>query len=239
LLHGARKLFKHRLENCRLPSVEAGVLGFERLDDLPGALLPERYFQYVRSRDARFIHKAFAHNAHDIVSLAAILAAMIEFLHNPLAPGCYPAEDVYGVARLRDSAGDTEGAAVAYKEALTRGLNADLYPVALHHLSLAYKKRLQWSEACEIWKTMIHTTHRSGIFPYIEMAKYCEHQKKDYGEAKNWVLAAQQITATNHLFYRHAQEELRYRLNRIETKALKQSGEENPPSADIDEEKPI
>jgi uncharacterized protein len=236
LLHGARKLFKHRLENCRLPSVEAGVLGFERLDDLPGALLPERYFQYVRSRDARFIHKAFAHNAHDIVSLAAILAAMIEFLHNPLAPGCYPAEDVFSVARLRDCMGDLNGAADAYKEALTRGLNTELYPVALHHLSLAYKKRLQWSDACDIWKTMIHTAPRSGVFPYIELAKYCEHQIKNYDEAKNWVLAAQQFTETNRLFYRQAQEELRYRLNRIEAKARRQSGSEDLTTVGQDDE---
>ena len=217
LLHVARRLFKHRLESCKLISVEAGVLGFQRVDDLPGALLPERYFRYVRSRDARFVHQAFAHNAHDIVSMAALLASVITFMQNPLAPGCFPAEDIYAFARIQDDVGDYISAAEAYHEALKQVLSPALYPLALMHLSLAYKRLEQWDKACEIWRTMTQTTRQTGVFPYVELAKYYEHQEKNYPEAEKWVVAAFE-NVPRLRFDREIHAELTHRLNRIKTK---------------------
>lgn len=217
LLHVTRRLFKHRLDNCRLTSVETGVLGFYRVDDIPGALLPERYFRYVRSRDARFIHQAFAHNAHDIISMAALLAGIITFLKDPLAPGCFPAEDIYSIARVREINGDFTGACEAYHEALKRGLSPNLYSSALLHLSLMYKKCGQWDKACEIWRTMTHTARETGIFPYVELAKYHEHQEKNYTEAKKWVEAAfEKLPRMTGSYTAHS--ELMHRLHRIKTK---------------------
>ncbi|MGB3975593.1 MAG: ribonuclease H-like domain-containing protein [bacterium] len=217
LLHVARRLYKHRLDSCKLTSVEAGVLGFLRIDDIPGALLPERYFRYVRSRDARFVHQAFAHNAHDIVSMAALLAGVITFMQDPLAPGCFPAEDIYAFARIQGDGGDYIGAAKSYHEALKRGLNPALYAQALMHLSLAYKRLEQWDKACEIWRTMTQTTRKTNEFPYVELAKYHEHQEKNYSEAEKWVLAAFE-NVPRLRFDRETHSELMHRLNRIRAK---------------------
>ena len=40
LLHGARSLWKLRLESCRLMKLEHEILGLEREGDLPGELIP-------------------------------------------------------------------------------------------------------------------------------------------------------------------------------------------------------
>ena len=50
LLPVARQLWKHRLGNARLATVEDAVCAVVRDGDLPGALIPERYFSYLRSR---------------------------------------------------------------------------------------------------------------------------------------------------------------------------------------------
>lgn len=218
LLHGTRRLFRYRLENCKLPSIEQGVLGFYRVDDLPGALLPERYFRYVRSRDARFIHQAFAHNAHDIVSMAAVLAAIIQLLDNPLAAKDLHAEDLYAVARLAEASGDDGSAVSFYTEALQRGLSAGVYADALQQLSLVHKRLGDWESACRIWRNMIQTAPGSGTFALIELAKYYEHHARDFDTAMQWAEAALRFLETGFRVDRTEIEGLRHRCRRIETK---------------------
>ena len=48
LLTLVRALYRHRLENCTLRYVEQRVLGYERDDPLPSALVPDAYFGYLR-----------------------------------------------------------------------------------------------------------------------------------------------------------------------------------------------
>lgn len=218
LLHAARRLYRHRLENCRLPSVEAGVLNFHRVDDMPGALLPERYFRYVRSRDARFIHKAFAHNAHDIVSMAAVLSAMIEFMDDPMGSTGHRAEDIYALGRLRELNRDEVGAIAAYTEALNRRLQPNLYSDALQRLSLVLKRCEEWDRACEIWQHMIQTAGLGSIFPHVELAKYHEHRRKDFKEARRWVMAALEHLPHCLPVPPGIRNDLEYRLRRIETR---------------------
>jgi uncharacterized protein YprB with RNaseH-like and TPR domain len=57
LLHPARRLWKMRLECCRLQSLEAALLGVRRQGDIPGDEIPRLYFEYLRSRDARRLRR--------------------------------------------------------------------------------------------------------------------------------------------------------------------------------------
>ena len=50
LLFGARRLWKLRLESCRLVDLENRILGVERQGDLPGEMIPYCYFEYLRTR---------------------------------------------------------------------------------------------------------------------------------------------------------------------------------------------
>ena len=74
LLYGARRLWKLRLESCRLMQLERQILGVEREGDLPGDLIPYVYFEYLRSREARRLVPIFHHNAIDILTLACLTA---------------------------------------------------------------------------------------------------------------------------------------------------------------------
>ena len=62
LLFGARRLWKLRLENCRLVQLEQQILGMFREGDLAGELIPYVYFEYLRSQDATRLVPIFHHN---------------------------------------------------------------------------------------------------------------------------------------------------------------------------------
>src|SRR5256712_4201537 len=52
LLRPARRVFTARCADCRLTPLEREVIGFEREGDVPGALIPALYFDFLRSRRA-------------------------------------------------------------------------------------------------------------------------------------------------------------------------------------------
>src|SRR3989442_5870827 len=72
LLTLVRALYRHRLETCTLRFVEERVLGYERDDPLPSALVPEAYFDYLRAGSLDFLQAALQHNPLDVVSLVPL-----------------------------------------------------------------------------------------------------------------------------------------------------------------------
>lgn len=69
LLHTARRLYKRSVGDCSLASIERAVLGMERGPDLPGALVPETYFRYLREGYHEELGLAMDHNAADVRAL--------------------------------------------------------------------------------------------------------------------------------------------------------------------------
>lgn len=76
LLPVARQLWRPRLGDARLATIERGVCGVERADDLAGALVPERYFRYLRERRPELLRSVLEHNRDDIVTLGLLLGAL-------------------------------------------------------------------------------------------------------------------------------------------------------------------
>jgi hypothetical protein len=69
LLTLTRSLYRQRLESCTLRVVEERVLGFDREDDLPGSLVPDAYFSYLRRGWSPTLEAALEHNRRDVLSL--------------------------------------------------------------------------------------------------------------------------------------------------------------------------
>lgn len=127
LLHGVRRLWKLRLEDCRLTQIEERILGVQREGDLPSELVPYLYFEYLRSREAQRLVPIFHHNAMDILTLACLTGIV------PLAfrtadrellarAGVRRAEDLAGIGRWFRSMGKHEQALGLLRAALAAGL---------------------------------------------------------------------------------------------------------------------
>lgn len=68
----SRRKWKGNLPNCKLQTIEKNVLGISRDNDVPGALVPEFYEEYLRTGNIGPILPIIEHNRQDIITLARI-----------------------------------------------------------------------------------------------------------------------------------------------------------------------
>ncbi len=80
LLYPARRLWRERLGHCDLQNLEREILGHWRQGDLPGALIPDRYFRYLHHRDPAEVEIVFEHNRQDILAMVALQAHLNQLL---------------------------------------------------------------------------------------------------------------------------------------------------------------
>jgi hypothetical protein len=80
LLTLVRALYRHRLETCTLRYVEQRVLGYERDDPLPSAMVPDSYFDYLRAGSRHFLEAALEHNRLDVISLVHLHSRLLRRL---------------------------------------------------------------------------------------------------------------------------------------------------------------
>jgi uncharacterized protein YprB with RNaseH-like and TPR domain len=117
LLYPARRLWKARLDSCRLQSLEGPVLGFHRVGDIRGEEIPRIYFDYLRSRDGRGVARILEHNRLDIISLAALTAWACSWVRGGLAED---PRDLFSLARVFERAGLKSRSLEEYERVLGR-----------------------------------------------------------------------------------------------------------------------
>jgi hypothetical protein len=99
LLSLVRALYRHRLESCTLRMVEERVLGYERDDPIPSALVPDAYFEYLRAGSLDFLEAAIEHNRLDVISLVHLHSRLIHRLNGDETD--MDAADWLAIGRLR------------------------------------------------------------------------------------------------------------------------------------------
>jgi uncharacterized protein YprB with RNaseH-like and TPR domain len=213
LLASARRLLRHRLENARLSTLEADVLGLHRDGDIPGSEIPQRYFAYLRTRDARLMADVLEHNRLDVISMAALAAHLAELARLGCeADGALPA-DVVAAARLHLKRGDAADA-----EALLRGLcavcAAEWTGEGGRELSLIHKRAGRWDDAVTIWRARLDADPYD-LFALLELAKWLEHRQRALAEAAELARRALEAPQLQDPALREA---VRYRLVRLEKK---------------------
>ena len=181
LLHPARSLWKARLESCRLTELETILLGLERQGDVPGALIPGLYFDYLRSRDASRIHSVFSHNCHDILSLAALTVYASEALDEDCSPE-HPMDD-YSLGRIFERAAIPERSMQHYSRAVESGLQGTAKRRSLQQLAWQHKRRDDWDEATKLWRELAGEDGTEAFQALEELAMQCEHRDRDFRAA--------------------------------------------------------
>lgn len=76
LLHESRRIWRGRLPNCKLQTLEKHVCGRTRRGDIPGSEIPDAYHQFVRSSNAVQMVEVLKHNLLDLVTLADLMTRM-------------------------------------------------------------------------------------------------------------------------------------------------------------------
>ena len=78
LLWPARRQWRGVLPDCRLQTLERHLCRRMRPGDIPSALIPERYHEFVRTQEASLIAPIMRHNRLDLLTMAELSAYLLE-----------------------------------------------------------------------------------------------------------------------------------------------------------------
>jgi uncharacterized protein YprB with RNaseH-like and TPR domain len=183
LLVGARRLWKLRFDSCRLVDLESQVLGVERQGDLPGALIPYVYFEYLRTRQSARLLPLFQHNVLDIVTLACLTGSVPYAFTDPQRIPFRHGAELAGIARWLKSAGEFEPARDLLRRAVDTGLpDAVLFP-SLWELAHLERRLGDTDSALRIWNDLATSPNPFQARALEELAKQYEHRLKDPAKA--------------------------------------------------------
>ena len=110
LLPFVRRVFRHRMSDARLKTVETELLGMHRGHDIEGWQIPGLYLEMLRGGSVEPIGEIVRHNHEDVRSLARLLAHAERRLGAPSERRSAPAGDLFGLARAFRRTGREEDA---------------------------------------------------------------------------------------------------------------------------------
>jgi uncharacterized protein len=197
LLHGARRLWKLRFESCRLVDLENAILGVERHGDMPGALIPYIYFEYLRTRQAARLLPVFQHNATDILTLACLTGIVPYAFKDPTSAPLRHGAEMAGIARWLREAGELEQALALFRRAIDVGLPDDLLFRTLWDIGLL--ERRLGGDALIVWNDLAICKNPFRVRALEELAKHYEHEERDYGKALEFTRQALEFEESDDL----------------------------------------
>jgi uncharacterized protein YprB with RNaseH-like and TPR domain len=184
LLYPARRLYRCRLESCRLAHLETALLGLEREDDVPGWLIPSLYFNYLRLGQAAPLEAVFRHNALDILSMVTLLAHLGDVVGGN---GARDAADFVALARWDEAEGRATEALALYEAALHCDGDEQQRMVAVRALKRVYRREARWSETAAMLESVAegHAAAEHRLEALVALAKLMEHQQRRLDEAES------------------------------------------------------
>lgn len=219
LLQMARRLWKLRLGRCNLGRLEEVILGKPRHDDLPGSEVPQRFFNFLKTKQYSLLEDVLKHNAQDIASLCVLLNHMAHLYLHP--EDISFVEDVYSMGRALEKGRHMHEARRCYRLAQHGKMGTEA-SVALAH---SYRRAGEKDSAVAVWKNMM-ANKRGGVLPLIELAKVSEHRDKDIPAALQYTEKALAMLAEPTLHQSASVQDLtnalQYRYARLKRKAARE-----------------
>jgi tetratricopeptide (TPR) repeat protein len=219
LLHPARRLWRLSLPDCTLGTIEKIQLDVHRTEeDVPGALIPGLYLDYLRSGDGSQMARIVYHNAVDILTLVG-LATQILNRYQYADPSSLSGAEALAIARWHQEIGRSEAAEDAFLRAIESS-KRDVRIDALHRYTAHLKRQDRREEAVERWQTL-HSLVPDDPRPCVELAKYYEWHAIDLAQAQHWAQEALICLSHWKADWRRDQiwEEIEHRLARLARKA--------------------
>ena len=228
LLHIFRRLFpKGSLPGYRQMDLEQRLLVHERVDDLPGAEIPQLYFDYVKYGHDGGMERVFEHNLQDLTGMVLLfLEAIRAYDRRDSARGSLRSglarilvrnrREEQALALLRDLEAESDASPddPAYADDTYGGLRYRDFLL----LGQLHRARGRYAEAVVVFERIIARYD----CPYARMAlaKLLEHRLKDFAAARRHTeeLMARFQPEPDAGKGLYAMAELQKRLDRIEKK---------------------
>ena len=162
---------------------------------MPGFEIPARYFQFLRSGDARPLEAVLAHNRLDLLTLAALTARLLQTARTGPA-GVTDPREALALCFVYARNGFDDRARESYRRALDRcrsprGAYEPIRIEALRALALACRRARQHDAAASCWRELVEL--RGCPAPIAReaaeaLAIHHEHRMRDLGAARAFAL---------------------------------------------------
>lgn len=206
LLYLSRRLWKNKLENCRLGTIEEQVLNIRRGPDIPGSEIPDVWFDFLKTGNLDKLKLVFSHNVQDIYSLSLLLEKINDISANLPVDEKY---DAYNLGKVFLLLKNKKGIDLLFREYESGHRDAGKF------LSLYYKRQGDWENALSIWRKM--NKKRINFFATVELAKYYEHKERIPEKALHIV---EKLLKSPFCPGEEKKSELNYRKDRLSRKIL-------------------
>ena len=180
---------------CSLIALERRLLGAKRVGDVPGFEVPSRYFQFVRTGDARPLAAVLDHNRQDLLTLASLTARLLHLSRvGPVE--ARDAAEALALGRTYARAGQDDRARDAFIRAvaMSRAPAGAFDPIridSLRSLALAWRRARRFEEAAQCWRQL---SEIRGCPPHLAreaaeaLAIHHEHRVRDLAAARQFAL---------------------------------------------------
>jgi hypothetical protein len=177
LLHCARRVFRHHLDELTLGSLERRVLDVRRVGDVSGAHIPAAWFDYLRTGRVGTLARVLEHNERDVRS-------MVDLVHRLTAAWCerhplLPATAL-GLASVACRCGDEERAL----RFLSRAALGDTASAAASLEAEVHRRRGRYPEAVEALRRALQDAKEPAPL-HLRLAKLYEHRLRDLDAAQH------------------------------------------------------
>jgi uncharacterized protein YprB with RNaseH-like and TPR domain len=199
LLHGARRLWRYRFESCRLVELENQILGHERENDIPGSMIPEIYFEFVRTGRAARLAPVFIHNTLDIVSLACLTGIVPWAFRESGSAELRHATEFMSLGRWIAQAGHLGRARDLFREAIRRPLRDDLLYRTMRDLAQLERRLGAHDAAVALYSDLAAIRNEHRVEALEALAKHYEHRERNFAMALEFTEAACALEPTGQL----------------------------------------
>ncbi len=183
LLVPTRVLYRRRITQCTLGSLEERILKMAREEDLPGSEVPAVYFEYLQQGHSPRLHRVLEHNRIDVLSLAVYASYLWRvFDHQTMLRLQYP-EDLLSLAQYYYRRREWDQAHQCLEELSSFALGP-LLEVECHRLrAYLHKRSGDFAAAQRYFGLLADHPHANKIAALVEQAKHFEHRAKDFSRA--------------------------------------------------------
>ncbi len=186
LLAPARRLWRGRLESCSLSSLEYHILDVHRDQaDIDGSLIPQLYFDYVRTGNAVEMPRVLYHNVYDILSMVTLSTELMR-LFDRERPTDRNAGDLYALGKWHADHAEHDQAEIYLQQAIDLADDPETHHAAALRLATLYKQLERRAEAVPLWEAVTDQPEISAIDACVELAKHFEWHARDLPHAVHW-----------------------------------------------------
>ena len=179
-------------------------------------MVPEIYFDYLRTGETKLLTNVIYHNEQDVVSLAALFLHVSELFEKSIELESVPVPELLALARIYTDIHVLDVAESLYRKSISLQMNGSDQSQANYNLGMLIKSKSGSQAAIMYWKTAAENGHFDAC---IELSMVYEHQVKDLVESRKWAEKGLSLLDRNRVGSNSSvRKDLLHRLSRIQQK---------------------